>query len=271
VSLQGGEARGEFTSRPRALRHALGRVAHVVACATPLAASARAVLPALAKRITVVPNGVDPGRFAEGPPFAHPRPYVFAVGRLVRQKGFDVLVKAFARVTRTHPGVDLLLAGDGVERSSLEAAARVLGPDGPVRLLGEVDSPTVAALCRGALFVVCPSRWEGLPVVCLEAMASGRALVASHVDGIPDAVVHGESGLLVPSDDPGLLADAIVRLLDDDSARTEMGRAGRRRVVERFSWQQIAREYLAILESVVSPAQAADSIATTSAPRHPPA
>lgn len=250
LSLQGGEARDEFTSRPRALRRALRRATRVVACARSLAASARTLEPGVAPRLRVVPNGVDPDRFADGPAFTHRRPYVVAIGRLVRQKGFDVLLEAFGRLRAAE--VDLLLAGDGPERGALEEAARRLGLQERLHFLGALGPEAVASLYSGALFAACPSRWEGLPVVCLEAMASGRALVATTVDGIPDAVSDGETGLLVPPDDPPALAHALERLLGDEALRVRLGAAGRRVATERFAWPRVATAYLGALAEAAS-------------------
>ncbi len=212
LSLEGGEPGGRFTANPRALRTALRRATRVVACARSLAAFALALAPQVGPRLSVIPNGVEPGLFADGRAHAHPRPYVAAVGRLVPQKGFDVLLEAFARLDT--PEVDLLIAGDGPERRRLETLRERLGLGARVHLLGAVDRTTVASLYQGARLVACPSRWEGLPLVCLEAMASGRAVVASRVDGIPDAVGEGETGLLVPPEDPVALAGALRALLE---------------------------------------------------------
>ncbi|TMA41481.1 MAG: glycosyltransferase, partial [Deltaproteobacteria bacterium] len=167
VSLQGGETRGEFTSRPRALRTALRRATRVVACARSLAPSARALAPEVASHLVVIPNGVDPDAFAAASGRPHPRPYAAAVGRLVRQKGFDVLLEAITRVAARGAPIDLLIAGDGLERTSLLAIRDRLGLAERVWFLGTLDRDAVAALYRGALFSVCPSRWEGLPVACL--------------------------------------------------------------------------------------------------------
>ncbi|HYV57047.1 MAG TPA: glycosyltransferase family 4 protein [Candidatus Nitrosopolaris sp.] len=247
LSLQGGESRGQFTSRPRALRRALRRAARVVACARSLATSARTLDPQLASRLILIPNGVDPDAFAAAPPRHHSRPYVAAVGRLVRQKGFDVLLDAFARVAKRDPPVDLLIAGDGAERAALLDARDRLGIGERVQLIGTLDRDGVAALYRGALFAVCPSRWEGLPVACLEAMASGRAVVASAVDGVPDAVLPGETGVLVPAEDAGALSDAMTTLLADTALRERLGRRGEAIARERFAWSIVAGAYLAVL------------------------
>ena len=252
VSLQGGEAGAGLTSRPRALRRALVAASRVVACATTLATQARALEPTLSSSLMVIPNGVDPGRFAAAEPFRNPRPYVLAAGRLVRQKGFDVLLDAFARVAPDSANVDLLLAGDGPERPALEDQRMRLGLGDRVQFLGAVDHDRIASLYRGALVVVCPSRWEGLPLVCLETMASGRALVATSVDGIPDAVRDGETGVLVPPDRPEALADALTSLLSDVDARARLGAAAQRAVQERFAWPSVARQYLAVLEAALA-------------------
>lgn len=247
VSLQGGEAGAELASRPRILRRALIAAARVVACATTLATQARALAPEIAPTLSVIPNGVEPARFGQASPCVRDRPYVLAVGRLVRQKGFDVLLEAFGRLGPSTAGVDLLIAGDGPERAGLEAARARLGLAGRVHFLGSLAQDRVASLYGGALLVACPSRWEGLPLVCLETMASGRPLIATAVDGIPDAVRHGETGVVIPPERPDALADALAALLADAPARERLGAAGQRAVREQFAWSQVARRYLALL------------------------
>jgi glycogen(starch) synthase len=251
LSLEGGETSGTFTTRPRALRDALRRAAHVVACASSLARAACTLAPEVERRLTFIPNGVALDRFGDGAPYPHPRPYVAAVGRLVRQKGFDLLLEAFAGLGSAGAGIDLLIAGEGPERGALEAARGRLGLEGRVHLLGNLDGARVPAFYRGAVLVACPSRWEGLPLVCLEAMASARAVVAAAVDGIPDAVVNDESGLLVPPEDPAAFARALGVLLDDPARREALGRRGRVLARERFSWASVAERYLGVLDGVL--------------------
>jgi glycogen(starch) synthase len=253
VSLEGGEPGGEFTANPRMLRWALRRATRVVACARSLAASARALAPDIESRLTVIPNGVDPARFGDGPAYRHSRPYIAAVGRLVPQKGFDVLLQAFANVPIP---VDLLIAGDGPERPRLERLRERLRVDGRVHLLGNTDADAVATLYRGAAVVAVPSRWEGLPLVCLEAMASGRAVVATRVDGIPDVVVDGETGLLVPRDDPQKLAEALTALLSDPPRCARFGQSARDVVRRELTWETVANRYMRTLtEAAAGPRQ----------------
>jgi glycosyltransferase involved in cell wall biosynthesis len=247
VSLQGGEPDGRFAAHPRVFRLLLLRAAAVTACATSLARQAEALAPGAARRLSVIPNGVDVERFANGGAYPHPRPYLLAAGRFTRQKGFDVLVEAAARlesVRRAH--VDVLIAGDGGEEERLRALVQQRGLEANVQFLGAVGAERLGALYRGALAVVVPSRWEGLPLVCLEAMASGRPVVASAVDGIPDAVLDQETGLLVPPDDAPALAGALERLLGDASMAERLGAAGRERARETFAWPGIAQRYLAV-------------------------
>ena len=247
VSLQGGEPDGRFAAHPRVFRSLLGRAAAVTACATSLLRQARELAPAAAPRLSVVPNGVDVARFTSGASHRHPRPYLLAAGRFTRQKGFDVLLEAAARMQAVRTAqVDVLIAGDGGEEEPLRQLVQRHGLATSVCFLGAVDADRMAALYRGALAVVVPSRWEGLPLVCLEAMASGRPVVASDVDGIPDAVLDGQTGLLVPPDDAGALAGALERLVGDRALADRLGVAGMQRAREAFAWPGIAARYLAV-------------------------
>src|SRR5207247_9233835 len=144
------------------------------------------------------------------------------------------LLEAFARLDA--PEGALRIAGDGPERRRLEALRERLGLGARVHLLGAVDRVTVASLYQGARLVACPSRWEGLPLVCLEAMASGRAVVASRVDGIPDAVGDGATGLLVPPEDPVALAGAPGAPLGEGARRRGPRPAGRALVCRELTW-----------------------------------
>lgn len=218
----------------------------VGACSAEAAACARS---AGARLVRVVPNGYDPAELAAGAAFPHERPYVLGVGRLEAQKGFDVLIDAVARLGR--PDLDLLLAGDGSLRAPLEAHAAACGVAARVRFLGATDRATTVALFRGAAVVACPSRFEGLPLVCVEALAAGRPVVASRVNGIPELVVDGETGLLVPPDDPAALAAALGRVLDVPETGVALAARGRAKVERENSWDAIARVYLALCAEVL--------------------
>ncbi len=180
-------------------------------------------------RITTIPSGVPDLELNPIPRPAGDGPVVGTVGRAARQKGFDVLLEAIARV----PGAQLVIVGGGAELTELVALAESLGISDRVEFTGWVDNPR-DHLTRFDLYVQ-PSRFEAQGVAIAEAMLAGLAVVATDVGGIPDVVVDGETGLLVPSENPDALGNAIGELIDDPARRAEMGRAGRRRAVDRFT------------------------------------
>jgi glycosyltransferase involved in cell wall biosynthesis len=151
---------------------------------------------------------------------------IAAVGRLVPQKGFDTLLRAFALVHRTHPTWRLVISGEGPMRAALEAQVRTLGLEAVVSLPGRT-STVDDVLAESAVFVL-SSRYEGFPNVLLEAMASGCACLATDCDSGPsDLLAHDALGLLVPVDDAVALADALTRVLDDPAYRSRLGDAAR--------------------------------------------
>jgi glycosyltransferase involved in cell wall biosynthesis len=189
-----------------------------------------------ANKLTMIYNAYDPARFAVGigaPPANGTGSVLGFVGRLVDQKGCDVLMRAMPRVLARHPEVRLHIVGDGPERLRLEELARQLGVQRATDFIGY--RPTSAALMRDFDAVVVPSRYEPFGIVAVEAMASGRAVVASAVGGLSEIVDEGKTGLLVPPGDPDRLAAALTMLLDHPDAREAMGSAGTRRVLEKFS------------------------------------
>lgn len=185
----------------------------------------------------VIPNGVDLAELDVAP--AAEAPYLFAAGRLVDQKGFDVLLRAFAQ---TAGELQLLIAGEGRERASLEALAKERGIESCVRWLGVASRARLAALLKGAEVVVVPSRKEPFGVILLEAMAAGRSTVASRVGGIPEFAQDGETTLLVPPEDPDALAAALVRLAADRELRERLGRNATA-VADAYSSNRIADRY----------------------------
>ena len=214
----------------------------VTGCSAKTLADAEAYLGEPLRNGRVIFNAANVEEFAAAEPHHHPRPYVFAIGRLVPQKGFDVLLRAFAVANvLSH---DLLLAGDGPERPTLEALAAELNLGARVSFLGRADRAQVPSLFAGSSFFVLPSRAdEGLPVVCAEAMAAGKAVIATRSGGAPEAVLHGKTGLVVEREDVTGLAFAIARLAEDDAKRQAFGTAGATRS-ELFSWRAVTAEYL---------------------------
>jgi glycosyltransferase involved in cell wall biosynthesis len=157
---------------------------------------------------------------------------VAAVGRFVPIKGFDLLVAALADVVAHVPGARVLLIGDGEERAALEAQARARGVADRLHITGSVTD--VIGLLAAADVLAAPSRNEGMGRVLVEAMALGLPVVGARVGGIPDVIEDGESGLLVPPDDPAALAGALTDLGCDTGRRAKLG-AGARPRAEAFS------------------------------------
>jgi glycosyltransferase involved in cell wall biosynthesis len=179
---------------------------------------------------------------------------VIAVGRLTPQKGLETLIEAAPKVARAVPDAGFLIVGDGPLRAGLERAARASGAG--VVFAGERRD--VQDLMRGARALALPSVYEGLPLVALEAMACGLPVVASGVDGVPEAVEDGETGVLVPPGDAERLADALIGLLRDPAKAEAMGRRGRARVEAHFSAERMVEETQAVYEACLKKRETAD-------------
>jgi glycosyltransferase involved in cell wall biosynthesis len=147
-------------------------------------------------------------------------------GRLGPQKDVGTLLEALVHV----PAVTLAIAGDGPERAALEQRAGELGLDGRVRFLGSVPRDTVLRLFSAADASVLPSAWENFPHTVVEALAVGCPVIATAVGGVPEVVVDGENGLLVPAGDAQALAAAIARFFSDDGLRERLAGAAARSV-----------------------------------------
>ena len=158
---------------------------------------------------------------------------VVVLGRLEPQKGHSVLLDAFAEVVRELPHARLVCVGDGYLRPDLEAKTERLGLAAAVRFVGFQSN--VADWLALADFTVLPSLFEGMPLAPIESLAAGRAVVATAVDGTPEAVIDEVTGLTVPVGDARRLADAIARLVRDPELRRRFGREGRKLVEARFN------------------------------------
>jgi glycosyltransferase involved in cell wall biosynthesis len=162
-------------------------------------------------------------------------PTVAFAGRLVREKGVDVLLHAFSDVVKQLPAARLILVGDGPERSALGQQVRSLGLAERVEMTGQQSPEETQRRLAGAWVQTVPSRWlEPFGMVAAEAMMRGAAVVASDAGGLPEIVQDGRTGLLVPPGDAGSLAAALVRLLQDAGEADRMGREGRAVAVARF-------------------------------------
>ncbi len=166
------------------------------------------------------------------------------VCRLIDQKGVAYGLRAFARIAPQFAAAHLVIAGDGSRRRALEAEAKALGVTDRVHFLGWRDD---AAQVLAALDVLLmPSLWEGFGLVMLEAMAQTVPIIGSAVSAIPEVVIDGETGLLVPPRDVAGLANALTTLLTDAPLRRHMGLLGQDRVETIFSVEQMVADTLAV-------------------------
>jgi glycosyltransferase involved in cell wall biosynthesis len=175
-------------------------------------------------------------------------PLVLAIGRLIEQKDHATLLEAFARVHRTHPEARLAILGWGPLEAQTRELVHRLGLDDVAFVPGRVEPR--AWLARANVFAH-TSRWEGFGIVLLEAMLSGLPVVATRVSAVPEIVVDGETGVLVPSGDVAGVAEAMARLLDDVELRRSLGEAGLDRARADFSVQHMVERTIRVYEEVL--------------------
>jgi glycosyltransferase involved in cell wall biosynthesis len=210
-----------------------------------------------AERTVVVHDGVDVGKVAAVPAASiheafwlpHHAPVVVNAAALVPHKGQRHLVEAAALVVKRMPDARFVIFGEGELKESLERQIASHALEKHVLLAG--FRPDVLALCKSIDLFVMSSITEGLGSAVLDAMACGKAVVGTRAGGIPEAVIHGQTGLLVPPRDDAALADAIVRLLEDADLRARFGEAGLQRVTEQFSAEKMVRGVLRVYERVL--------------------
>lgn len=252
VSLRGGDVPG-FRPYDFALYHRLAAplirmiwrgAEHVVANSDGLKALAEAFYPGFP--IRVIPNGVDLQKYRPARREWSP-PRLLLVGRLVHQKGADLLLDALSDLSEY--SWQLTLVGDGPQRPHLEAQAARLGLQARVYFADWLEGEALVAAYQQANLFVFPSRHEGMPNVVLEAMSAGLPVVASRIAGNEELVVDGETGLLIPPEDVDALRRALETLLLDADLRQRMGAAARARVEEHFSWRRSAESYLHLLNT----------------------
>jgi glycosyltransferase involved in cell wall biosynthesis len=255
-------------------RGAYGRVANwvlrgasaVAACSQDLALRAERI-GARPESLEVIPYGVDlrifdaPQTGIEAlraklrlPPNAQ---VVLGLGRLVDKKGFSYLIEALPSVLANCPMAVLVIAGEGDARDELATLAMRLGVGDKVKLPGLVNWPDVPKYLSLANVFALPSihddtgNVDGLPNTLLEAMAARRPVVATRVGGVPTAITHGETGLLVPERDSAALAMGIAEILTSDDHGERLGQAAHETIRTRYSWHDIATRYEALYRSAV--------------------
>jgi len=244
-------------------RTALTAAAAVVAVSDGMRSDVLATYPEISpERVRVIRNGIDTAEYRPDPAtdvlekhgVDPDRPYVIFVGRITRQKGLPVLLRAASAL---EPEAQLVLCAGAADTQELlaEVTSLVSGlqasRSGVIWIPDMLPKPEIIQLLTHALVFVCPSVYEPLGIVNLEAMACGTAVVGSRVGGIPEVVDAGVTGLLVPPDDPASLADALNALIHDPVRAAAMGLAGRERAVTEFSWTTVAAQTVTLYSVLI--------------------
>ena len=266
VSLHGSDVSVSQQSRwlGRVARSCFSRAAAVTAPSQDLLGRAKGL--GAAGFLELIPYGADVDAFAVDAPtallvrkrlgFGANQTVVCGVGRFVHWKGFDYLIEAFAKASFALPDMRLVFVGDGDLRADLQAQVRSLGLGETVTFAGMAARDEMPGYLAAADIVVVPSIHydgyvDGLPNVALEALAAGKALVATRVGGLPQLVQSGENGVLIDERDSDALADAIVTLARDPELRLRLGENGRELVRESMSWDIVAERFEAVYEYAV--------------------
>lgn len=208
------------------------------------------------RRTAVVPNGIDPSEWnvareeARARLGLQPEDFVVAsVGRLHEQKGYEYLLSAVRHLLQDLPGAIFLIAGYGPLEEQLKARSRELGVASNVRFMGyRRDVPDILGACD--LYVL-PSLWEGMSNAVLEAMAAGRPIIATSVDGNIEQIANGKTGILVPPRNSKALAEAILRLYRDPQLASRMAQSAKEKVEGDFSLRAMTSAYIAMYRSLM--------------------
>ena len=232
------------------LGRAIEKADWVTACSRHTLSEAIKFHPTLANKSSVILNALEEPAVPVSPLSFDPPRLIYA-GRLSREKGVDVAIAAFRRITERFPDALLQLAGDGPEREDLRRLVSDYDLEDRVVFLGAVPPQEMPELMANSSVVLVPSRSEGFGLTALEAAQMRRPVVATRVGGIPEVVVDNITGVLVAPEDPVGLADGISRMIENPEAAEEMGLRACRRAKKTFVWDAYVDAYdrrLAALE-----------------------
>ena len=210
----------------------------------------------------VIPNGVDLREIESwrarvgssrrvDAAFPDQRPVVLTVARLVRSKGIQTVIRALPRIVAEVPGTRYVVVGDGEDREHLVQLAAESPVADAITFLGALTGDDKFDCYSRCDVFAMPTREDSFPVVFPEANAFGKPVVGGRVGGVPDAVVHGETGLLVDPRSDSEVAEAIIRLLKNPDEARRLGDNGRRRVENELTWKQSARKFRSVIRGVL--------------------
>jgi len=251
-STESGRRHGIHTDYQRVIHEIEGwltyEASRIVCCSWSMLNEVAGLFNVPRDKIWMIPNGVDPETYRPSAidqplrdKYANPsEKIVLYVGRLVPEKGVNVLIGAIPRILAAHQNTKFIIVGEGYSREMLSSLSKSLGVDRKVFFTGYVSDDEVKGLLGLADLLVVPSIYEPFGIVCLEAMASGTPVVASDTGGLSEIVEDGVTGLKVPPNNSDAIAHAVNRLLSDGALRGSMSKVARGRAMGRFSWKAIA-------------------------------
>ena len=245
-------------------RICFNHAAAITACSQQLHDGALS-LGALKSKLSIIPWGADPAIFdpLRFPPqnalreqLGWPKEayIILTVGRLVKKKGVEYLIKSTTLLKDKIPNIFVVIAGDGPERKALEQLTESLNASSHIRFIGRVDWDSVPILLHASDVFVAPSiedevgNIDGLPPTILEAMAAGKLVIASKIGGIPLVISHGQTGLLVPQRDEYALAQTLAYALINDNLRRRIGSHARKSVINYLNWDRVAMDFINIYQ-----------------------
>ncbi|MBI4744263.1 MAG: glycosyltransferase family 4 protein [Actinobacteria bacterium] len=230
----------------------LRRADFVTACSKSLLEDAIKLEPSIRDKSIPTGNGIDLSEFDLKDIYKTERPYIFSFGRLEHKKGFDVLINSFKIISKKFPDFDLIIAGDGAKKDELQNLINNLDLKKQVKLMGMLPRREILNLLNGCEVFVCPSRIEPFGIVNLEAMAAGKPVIASKVDGVPEVIEDGVNGILVEPENVNQLAESIINLLKNGDLRNRLSVNGRKIVEEKYSWEVVGERYFDLFKSIVN-------------------
>ncbi|MEW6095644.1 MAG: glycosyltransferase family 4 protein [bacterium] len=233
------------------LRNVLKEADFVTGCSNSLLKDAKELVPEIEWKTIAIHNGINLNEFKSREIYNNPTPYIFAMARFEYKKGFDILIKAFKFVVEKFHNIELIIAGDGPEKPTIQRMIKEFNLEKSVKLIGKANRDEVVKLFNGCEFFVLPSRIEPFGIVNLEAMAAGKAIVATKVDGVPEIITNGYNGMLVEPNSPEEIAKGIIYLIENPQIRDKMGMNGKNLVEGEYQWDKAINKYLEVYEKVM--------------------
>jgi glycosyltransferase involved in cell wall biosynthesis len=195
-----------------------------------------------------IPNAIDPNKF--NLEFTHNHLNVTFIGRLEVWKGIQIFLEAAKLIIKERDDIHFIIVGDGSLRSHVNAVSSTL--KGKMTVLGQVPHTAIPKILADSSVLVLPSYVEGVPTVCLEALASKVPVVASNIGGIPEVVQNGKTGYLFSPGEVSLCADRILKLIINERLRKKMGKQGRSLIEKFYTWQRVVDKVEKVYEKILS-------------------